>query len=323
MAVMRSSQGGSFRANPIGVEANAIFERPQKGDIDRALSTLMHESRHKLMEEQARIVSEAAARGALQGNRVIVFIADVADKIHDATMKEAAQMLRDFVERIGSDPKLITGWARPHLENLNNSLVGVIRPNGFPADRQRIVAQYRAVFQQRVDGLLRDVEIGFVRGAGFSAGTKMAEEEWISAAQAIALVSRSMARPIAAQVICRRAHEGLIKARAARFVRDTKSSDEVEVPQEFWWAEGHAALEQNWIAGDFETWINQELHLKAYGVTFLRAQIEKLAPSCLIPCFDGAILSPAWRDALWAKFYTAAPRRQRRSVEQYKIVKRA
>jgi len=51
MAVMRSSQGGSFRANPIGVEANAIFERPQKGDIDRALSTLMHESRHKLMEE--------------------------------------------------------------------------------------------------------------------------------------------------------------------------------------------------------------------------------------------------------------------------------
>ena len=30
-----------------------------------------------------------------------------------------------------------------------------------------------------------------------------------------------------------------------------------------------------------------------------------------------------WKDTLWAKFYTGAPARQRQSVEQYKIVKRA
>jgi len=39
---------------------------------------------------------------------------------------------------------------------------------------------------------------------------------------------------------------------------------------------------------------------------------------CLIPAFDGAMLSPEWRDALWARFTTGAPRRQRRSVERYK-----
>ncbi|WP_454850501.1 hypothetical protein [Rhizobium binxianense] len=44
---------------------------------------------------------------------------------------------------------------------------------------------------------------------------------------------------------------------------------------------------------------------------------------CLIPDFDGAIFSQAWRDSLWGRFYTAAPRRRRQSVEQYKIVKRA
>ena len=46
-------------------------------------------------------------------------------------------------------------------------------------------------------------------------------------------------------------------------------------------------------------------------------------PKCLIPGFDGAFFSPAWRDALWARFFTAAPQRQRRSVERYNIVKRA
>ncbi|WP_208110878.1 hypothetical protein, partial [Aquamicrobium defluvii] len=32
---------------------------------------------------------------------------------------------------------------------------------------------------------------------------------------------------------------------------------------------------------------------------------------CLIPAFDGVIFSPEWEEALWARFYTAAPRRQR------------
>jgi hypothetical protein len=44
---------------------------------------------------------------------------------------------------------------------------------------------------------------------------------------------------------------------------------------------------------------------------------------CLIPSFDGAIFSKEWKEALWARFSTAAPPRQRQSVEQYKIVKRA
>ncbi len=45
--------------------------------------------------------------------------------------------------------------------------------------------------------------------------------------------------------------------------------------------------------------------------------------SCLIPGFDGADFSHEWKEALWARFTTGAPRRQRQSVERYSIVKRA
>ena len=31
-------------------------------------------------------------------------------------------------------------------------------------------------------------------------------------------------------------------------------------------------------------------------------------PRCLIPRFDGVILSKEWKDALWDKFVTVAPR---------------
>jgi hypothetical protein len=46
-------------------------------------------------------------------------------------------------------------------------------------------------------------------------------------------------------------------------------------------------------------------------------------PRCLIPGFDGASLSSDSKDALWDRFFMGAPRRQRRSVERYSIVKRA
>src|SRR5947207_8699069 len=49
---------------------------------------------------------------------------------------------------------------------------------------------------------------------------------------------------------------------------------------------------------------------------------ENPMPRCLVPGFNGALFSPAWREALWAKFFTAAPQRQRRSVERYSVVKR-
>lgn len=54
-----------------------------------------------------------------------------------------------------------------------------------------------------------------------------------------------------------------------------------------------------------------------------REQTCRPRSKCLIPGFDGALFSQKWKDALWDRFFTAAPQRQRRSVEQYRIVKRA
>jgi hypothetical protein len=37
---------------------------------------------------------------------------------------------------------------------------------------------------------------------------------------------------------------------------------------------------------------------------------ERLVSRCLIPGFDGAISSSEWKDALWARYCTEAPRRR-------------
>lgn len=104
---------------------------------------------------------------------------------------------------------------------------------------------------------------------------KEEKEEWITAAGAVALLKDTMPSG-ATFAICARANDGMIRARAERFIRDKQIYDDVEVPAEFWWARGDAALEQNWKTGDFETWINRHVHLKAYGVSFFRSHIEKM-----------------------------------------------
>jgi hypothetical protein len=70
-----------------------MFVQPIKADIDRVLSDMMHDARHRLMIEKNRLMAEASMKGALNGNRVIVTIASVADQIHDAAMKETSPVL--------------------------------------------------------------------------------------------------------------------------------------------------------------------------------------------------------------------------------------
>jgi hypothetical protein len=104
------------------------------------------------------------------------------------------------------------------------------------------------------------------------------QEEWIGAARALILLKPAMAGFIAKKTICTRAHNGLVRARAQRYMQGNTIRDNHDVPAQFWWAGGEAALEQNWVTGDFETWIEHRHHLKAFGVSFLRTDLEKMLP---------------------------------------------
>ena len=84
-----------------------MLKQPIKGDLGRALSLLMHESRHKLLDECNSIKSHAA----LRSNRIIISAAKTTDTLHQEAMKQAAAMLLDFIERMQPEPAEIIEWA--------------------------------------------------------------------------------------------------------------------------------------------------------------------------------------------------------------------
>jgi|GEM_PF-1388135 len=104
-------------------------------------------------------------------------------------------------------------------------------------------------------------------------------DHWISAHAALALVATQTESKHLAQIaICTRAHLGVLRSKAAAITSGNDILQIREVPSKFWWAEGYEALEQNWNIGDFSTWIDKRIELKAFGVSFEMDGILEMLP---------------------------------------------
>jgi hypothetical protein len=127
--------------------------------------------------------------------------------------------------------------------------------------------------------LVRQVFIPFARDFINHVKQMTGSDLWVRAAEAVAVLKPILTEYSARLRICERAHGGLIRARAEQFHQGQRTFHNHDIPKEFWWAEGHQALEQDWATGDFSTWIKRDsIQLKAFGVTFARADIQKLLP---------------------------------------------
>ncbi len=149
-----------------------MYEQPIRGDLDRNLSATLHTAHQKAQAERARLTSEFAARGMGLSTSLIGATIGALDTIHKDAIGQSMPLLRDFAERMQITATQIAALARPHLENLGTSVLGQLPPAGFPEEHQRVRSQYALVFQQRLDGALRDFEIGFIGGRNIGVQAK-------------------------------------------------------------------------------------------------------------------------------------------------------
>lgn len=120
-----------------------------------------------------------------------------------------------------------------------------------------------------------------------------AEDDWIPSADALNLTIQRTGQSLH-KAILERARDGLIRARAINYIvtkhqssridyseeniEGQKLDDGVLLPRKFFWAGAGAAMNANWITGDFSTWIDRTWECRAYGIHFSRRDVERLAP---------------------------------------------
>lgn len=94
------------------------------------------------------------------------------------------------------------------------------------------------------------------------------QQFWVPASKALSLIAREMGDYPAMLAMCERAHAGMLSSRAQLYIAPNQRLEQFPIPSEFWWARGHEALDQDWVRGDFSTWIDRKFQLQAFGVAF-------------------------------------------------------
>ena len=120
----------------------------------------------------------------------------------------------------------------------------------------------------RFRGASRANQGGLVLSAKGRPSSRAMAEQWIAAATARNLVIDPPNEMGPVLTLLSRAHAGMVRARANLLIIGDQRTANMAVPKEFWWAEGHEALEQDWTTGDFATWIDGSTQWRAYGVSF-------------------------------------------------------
>lgn len=143
-----------------------MYKTPTLQDFQRSLDNNIHEAENLARLEKGRITSQLAARGLAQSGALISNITTRMDEIHQAAVEKAMRLVHEFVNHGALSPNELGAVAKKRLEHLGASLIGQIPSAGLSDNILRQQQQkYIAVFLQRVDGAVRDIEVGIISGS--------------------------------------------------------------------------------------------------------------------------------------------------------------
>ena len=203
-----------------------MYDTPTIGDLNRKLLDLIHESERRAEIDQGRFESEGRKHGLGKSTTVVLQTIQAFDTIHRETIERAAPMIGDFVKRIGTPARDVVNVAKPFLEQFGTALLMALPNSGKDDLKERTQGQYSMVFQQRLDGALRDLEIGFVGDRSMAGQENNAQQQAARLLRRIYDRTKNTTDPIFAGDAAYDAGLSVDQAEAAwRYLRDRRLID--------------------------------------------------------------------------------------------------
>jgi hypothetical protein len=143
-----------------------VYQTPTIADFQRNLLTVVQKARDHAIADDQRIKADHAARGLGLSGALIAAIANRFDELHAGVTEAVMHLILDFAGRSQLRPSELGAAARGQLENLGAELAAYIPSFGGALQNatQQVRAKCERAFRERIDGALRDIEIGFIGG---------------------------------------------------------------------------------------------------------------------------------------------------------------
>lgn len=146
-----------------------MYELPKISDFQRTLDVMIHESEHTCRTELGRIKASLAARGLLRSGSFVSEVIGKYNEIHDETTTKAMHIAHEFISKGSFSPDDLIPTLRNRLENFAVFLTANVPLVGFDTQQAIVISgtcrQYAEVFRQRMEGAIRDFEIGMIKGS--------------------------------------------------------------------------------------------------------------------------------------------------------------
>lgn len=147
-------------------DKSETFRPPTVFDFQRNLDAIIHSGEREARTGAVRTQSQFAAKGLGMSGPLIGAVTGSIDKLHGDILERAMKLTHEFTSGSSQlSPTDLAETSRSRFESFATMLLSTVPPAGSPQVAQRVRDQYAAVFQQRLDGALRDIEIGFVGGS--------------------------------------------------------------------------------------------------------------------------------------------------------------
>jgi hypothetical protein len=143
-----------------------MYQTPTIADFNRKLTDIIEHARENVSVDEQRIQVEHAAKGLGQSGPLIGALATRWDELHAEAVDAAMRLIQDFVDRTHLSPRDFCVSTRSSLERLGAELAAYIRAPvaSLQQGATQFRVRYERKFQNRIDGALRDIEIGFIGG---------------------------------------------------------------------------------------------------------------------------------------------------------------
>jgi hypothetical protein len=141
------------------------YQQPTLFDFQRNLDAIIHGGEQQARAKAAQTKSEFIARGMGSSTSVISAVIGQFNELHRNIIEQSMTLINEFaISSAQLSLAALAGAAHPRLDGFATMLLSALPPAGFPQEAQRIRTQYAAVFRQRLEGALKDIQIGFIGG---------------------------------------------------------------------------------------------------------------------------------------------------------------
>lgn len=146
-----------------------MYQMPNSSNFKRNLDAILHRAEQRAKTEKTKIQAEALSRSAIRTIKIVTSTVEFFDELHKDVLNQVMNLMAGFMNNSEVPLEDLASVSIHGLEDFAGMLRASVPATGFKEQAHKLRVQYAAVWQERLNEAIHDIETGFVNGVAIHA----------------------------------------------------------------------------------------------------------------------------------------------------------